>query len=253
VGRFIWAFEWVRGTWRDPRQHFQKRLVRSCPCCGFRGYFVSAKRRGPREFRCPACASRPRDRQIGLIRERLGLPLEGKDILHFAPEWWLFRRLKHEPGYVGGDVQWRPNANAHVDITRIEFPNACFDLLICNHVLEHVPDDRRAMDECYRVLRDDGIAIFTIPVRYDRPRTWEPPPDMPKEEVERICGWDHKRNYGMDFADRLRGAGFDVRVVVFGPDTREEHRLIDEPVFLAARQSGMLDMDAAQLSEYRSG
>ena len=252
MGQLIWTMEWLRGTWRDPVQHFQKRRVRFCPCCRFSGFFVSAKRRRSREFRCPSCASRPRDRQIGLIRQQLDISFAGKDILHFAPEWWLFRILKNQPGYVGGDIQRRPNANAIVDITRLNFPDSSFDLLICNHVLEHVPEDRRAMDECYRVLRDDGLAIFSVPIEFDRPQTWDPPAGMPKNEIEKICGWDHKRIYGMDFADRLRNTGFDVRVVVFDDATRDKCRLFDEPVFLASKQCKTIDLVGAQLLEYGS-
>ena len=74
--------------------------------------------------------------------------------------------LKNHPGYVGGDIQERRKANAVIDITRLEFPDASFDLLVCNHVLEHVPDDRKAMSECWRVLRDNGLAIFSIPINY---------------------------------------------------------------------------------------
>ena len=180
MGKFIWAFEWLRGTWRDPVQHTQTREIRYCPCCKFSGYFVSAKRRSDREFRCPSCASRPRDRHIALIIEELNLSFEGKNVLHFAPEWWLFRRLKKQPGYVGGDIQKRPNANAIVDITNIDFPDASFDVLVCNHVLEHVQDDRSAMNECSRVLRNDGLAIFSVPISIDKQQTWEPPTGMPK-------------------------------------------------------------------------
>ena len=265
MGKSVWAMEWVRGTWRDPMQHFQTRQVRYCGCCGFSGYFVSAKRRGTREFRCPSCASRPRDRQIGLIFEALNLQLEGRDVLHFAPEWWLFRRLKKQPGYVGGDILKRRNANAKVDITRIEFTDASFDFLVCNHVLEHVPEDHLAMSECFRVLRDDGMAIFSVPTTFAGPgptgfagardfyrlQTWEPPANMPKEEIERISGWDHKRTYGLDFADRLRAVGFDVRIVVFDAETQERCRLRDEPIFLAAKQPGVIDLETAQLSEFR--
>lgn len=217
-----------------------------------------------REFRCPSCASRPRDRQIGLICERLNVSFKGKDILHFAPESWLFRMLKNQPGYVGGDIQKRRKANAIIDITRLDFPDASFDLLICNHVLEHVPDDRKAISECRRVLRDDGLAIFSVPINFhgpapagfsgardfDRLQTWEPPADMPEDEVYEITGWDHKRTYGLDFVDRLRAVGLDARIVVFDAEAQEKYRLLDEPIFLAAKRPGILDLEAARLTEF---
>lgn len=264
MGWAIWIIEWVRGTLRDPRQHFQKRNIRYCPCCGFSGYFISARRRSLREFRCPSCASRPRDRQIGLICERLNISFKEKDILHFAPEAWLFRMLKNHSGYVGGDIQERRKANAVIDITRLDFPDASFDLLVCNHVLEHVPDDRMAMSECWRVLRDDGLAIFSIPINFhgpapadfsgardfDRLRTWEPPADMPEDEVYRIAGWDHQRTYGLDFVDRLREAGFDARIVIFNAEDQKKCRLLNEPIFLAAKLPGALDLESSRLTEF---
>ena len=240
-GRAIWLKEWVRGTVRDPKQHLEARPVRHCPCCGHDGKFVSAKRNSVREFRCPWCASRPRDRQIALLLERLNLDLPRLDVLHFAPEWWLFRRLDGAPGYVGGDIIERRNANAVVDATAIAYPDASFDVLVCNHVLEHIPDDRLAMRECARVMREDALAIFTVPTEPGRIETWEPPADMPVAEVEAICGWDHKRNYGYDLVDRLREQGLAARIVEMDAETRARCRLFEEPIFLAALSDARLD------------
>jgi len=227
--------EWTRGAWRDPVQFFQPRQRRECSCCGYQGLFVSASRNRQREYRCPNCASRPRDRQIALILQRHAIGLSGKRILHFAPEWWLFRRLRHQEGYVGGDVIRRRNANARVDITAIDFPDDHFDVLICNHVLEHVPEDSKAMAECARVLKPGGKAIFTVPIKNARPRTWEPPADMPIREVEAVCGRDHKRLYGLDMTERLGVAGFTTQTLWFTADETRRFRLVEEPVFLSAK------------------
>ncbi|HBH26556.1 MAG TPA: SAM-dependent methyltransferase [Rhodospirillaceae bacterium] len=238
---FTYYKEWLRGTWRDPAQHFQKRKARTCPCCGYRGLFVSAKRRSVREFRCPNCASRPRDRQIALMLDVLDLDLGALRIMHFAPEWWLFKRLRSNPRYVGGDILKRPNANAIVDITDIRFPDKSFDLIVCNHVLEHVPDDMRALKECARVLDANGLAIFTIPVPDNRLESWDPPEGMPKDQVEEICGWDHKRIYGLDVVNRFMAAGFEVGVAWFTAEQEESHRFFKEPVFLLAHDAKELD------------
>ncbi len=236
-GRLSWVEEWVRGTIRDPAQHFQSRAERHCSCCGYSGYFVSARRRHAREFRCPWCKSRPRDRFLTLLLERYGVAdtLLGKRVLHFAPEWPLFNRLKSSPTYIGADIRKRPNANAVLDITAIEAADRSVDVLICNHVLEHVPDHKLAMRECRRVLDDGGIAFFSVPLDLNRPVTWEPPAGTPVEEIERICGWDHKRLYGLDFADMLAEAGFSVQLEYVGEADAERYRLLADDVFFVGR------------------
>lgn len=240
--------EWIRGAWRDPVQFFQVRKKRLCPCCDYTGAFVSAKKRGSREFRCPNCKSRPRDRQIGLILSRSGLDFKDKAILHFAPEWWLFLRLRHMNNYVGGDIISRRNANAKVDITNIQYPDDCFDFIICNHVLEHVPDETSAIQECVRTLKPSGIAIFTIPIVNWREKTWEPPSSMSKVEIEKICGWDHKRLYGMDVAARFEQFGLATRICRFGDKDTEACRLFDEPVFLCSKDRSIVDKIGAKIN-----
>jgi SAM-dependent methyltransferase len=226
---------WTRGTIYDPGQHFRERLRRQCPCCGYAGHFVSSGKYRVEAFRCPNCEARPRDRQIALMLREANEDLGGKSILHFAPEWPLFRALKNEPGYVGGDIIKRPNANAVVDITKIAFPDEHFDVLICNHVLEHVPAEVTAIDECIRVLKPDGYALFSVPIERGRATTWDPPPGTPAKEVERICGWDHVRLYGEDFAERLRSRGFTVTPVTYPAGIRMNHALYDEDIFYATK------------------
>lgn len=209
---FIQLKVWLRALVRDPKQFFRDRDKFQCSFCGYRGYFVTARRgyiNGP--FRCPNCESRPRDRSIALYFRKNSLTLNGKNILHLAPEWPLFRKLKNELGYVGGDIQKRRNANAIIDITSINFDANHFDFLICNHVMEHVQDDKKAMKECYRVLKNGGIAIFSVPLS-GKPETWEPPAGMSVPEIEAIVGWDHKRYYGYDFSDKLEKFGFQVEI-----------------------------------------
>lgn len=202
----VFVKEWARSSLRDPGQHFERRSKRNCPCCGFEGLFVSAKwHKGP-EMRCPNCASRPRDRFLALIFQETGCELNGKQILHFAPEAWLFRKLKDNPYYVGGDIVKRRKANAIVDITNMSSPDDYFDYLICNHVLEHVSDHLKAMRECVRVLRPDGIAFFSVPLDTEKAKTWFPPEGASTAEVNRMCGRDHKRLYGRDFPELLASA-----------------------------------------------
>ncbi|MBX2805905.1 MAG: methyltransferase domain-containing protein [Hyphomicrobiales bacterium] len=165
------------------------------------------------------------------------LALSQKKILHFAPEHWLFNRLKTEEDYIGGDIIKRKSANAVVDITNIIFPDKYFDVIICNHVLEHVDEDSIAIAECFRVLSDDGFALFTVPIDPSRQNTWEPPETMSTEEVEKICGWDHKRLYGLDIVNRFQDAGFHSEVIWFTQAERELYRLFNEPIFFLSKNN----------------
>jgi SAM-dependent methyltransferase len=139
--------------------------------------------------------------------------LAGKRILHFAPEWPLYCRLKDEAGYVGGDIIHRRNADAVVDTAAIDSDDTSYDVLICNYALEHVPDHLKAILEYHRVLREDGIAFFSVPLDASRAQTWYPPDGMLKKEVEEICRWDHKRLYGRDLTSLLESSGFAVVAV----------------------------------------
>jgi SAM-dependent methyltransferase len=100
-----------------------------------------------------------------------------------------------------------------------------------------VPDDAKAIGECFRVLKPGGEAYFSVP-QANTQATWEPPPGMPKAEVEKICGWDHVRMYGLDFPERLARAGFKAEQLKVTPEEEATHRLqsrgIDN-VYLAAK------------------
>jgi len=230
---FHMAEEWFRGARRDPGQFFAARKPRECTVCGYGGKFMTGP--GRRERRCPNCGSRERDRIIGLHMRRAGVSVTGKDVLHFAPEAAFYRMWRGTKGYVAADLMPTRTSERRLDITAIDFPDASFDMIICNHVLEHVPADAQAMSELQRVLKPGGIAVISVPVAMDRPVTWTPPENMPKAEVERICGPGHVRLYGMDFEDRLRQAGFSVERIAFTAEENERHRLADEIVHLCRK------------------
>jgi SAM-dependent methyltransferase len=99
-----------------------------------------------------------------------------------------------------------------VDLTEMQFADDEFDVIICNHVLEHIPDDRTAMAELLRVLRPGGFAVLLVPDPHKLERTIEDPDAPPEERARRFGQADHVRLYGADYEDRLKEAGFGVRI-----------------------------------------
>jgi SAM-dependent methyltransferase len=103
-----------------------------------------------------------------------------------------------------------------MDVQDIPAADESFDAVICNHVLEHVPDDRRAMREIRRVLKPGGWAILGVPLQRQRDDSFEDPSITSPEERERAYGqFDHVRVYGRDYPDRLRECGFEVEMVPY--------------------------------------
>jgi SAM-dependent methyltransferase len=163
--------------------------------------------------KCPVCKSNARSRLAWLYFERMTTLFDGrpKSMLHIAPEYALARRLPRIPAldYISGDLE-PGRAMIELDITQIDRADATFDAVVCSHVLEHVPDDRRAMRELARVLKPTGFALFMVPMKLDR--TIEDPSITDPAERDRLFGHaEHVRRYGRDFADRLSEAGFSCR------------------------------------------
>jgi SAM-dependent methyltransferase len=131
-------------------------------------------------------------------------------MLHIAPERCFeakFKDLLHD-GYLSADLS-SPRAMKKLDITDIPYPDETFDVIYCSHVLEHVPDDRKAMREFCRVLKDTGWAILLVPITSEK--TFEDSSIVTPAERLRVFGQkDHVRRYGPDYVDRLRDAGFTV-------------------------------------------
>lgn len=135
-----------------------------------------------------------------------------KKVLHFAPEQCFlkrFRKLKNID-YTTTDLL-SPIADVKADICNLPFENNSYDIILCNHVLEHIPDDTKAMQELYRVLKPNGMAILQIPQDLSRDVTFEDDSITDKKERAKIFGqYDHVRIYGRDYFDKLRSIGFKV-------------------------------------------
>jgi FkbM family methyltransferase len=123
--------------------------------------------------------------------------------------------------YLSADIG-SPLAKVQMDITDIKYPDDHFDVIICNHVLEHIPDDWKAMAELYRVLKPRGWAILQVPISLSLNQTYEDPLVTSPEERERAFGQnDHVRIYAKDYRDRLERVGFSVEIFSFVKDFGE--------------------------------
>lgn len=136
-------------------------------------------------------------------------------VLHFAPEQCFlkrFRKLKNIE-YTTTDLL-SPIADVKADICDLPFEDNSYDIILCNHVLEHIPDDTKAMQELFRVMKPGGYGVFQIPQDLNRANTFEDDTIIDKVERAKIFGqYDHVRVYGRDYFDKLRSIGFKVEEV----------------------------------------
>ena len=133
-------------------------------------------------------------------------------VLHFAPEQEFYKRFKKQTNidYTTTDLL-SPLADVKADICNLPFEDNAYDLILCNHVLEHIPDDTKAMQELYRVLKPGGMGIFQIPQDLSRATTFSDNTIVDQKERAKIFGqYDHVRVYGRDYFDKLRSIGFTV-------------------------------------------
>lgn len=135
--------------------------------------------------------------------------------LHIAPEQCFLKIFKKQKNldYVTSDLE-SPIADVKADICNLPFKDDSFDVVFCNHVLEHIPDDKKAMQELFRVLKKGGFGVFQIPQDMSRENTFEDASITDKEERTKIFGqYDHVRVYGRDYFNKLRSVGFKVEEV----------------------------------------
>ena len=145
-------------------------------------------------------------------------------LLHFAPEPAFHKIFKNcnNISYDTIDLN-SPLAEIKADICDLPMENDTYDYILCNHVLEHIDDDIKAMSELYRVLKKGGIGIFQIPIDIERKNTFEDPSITSPKQRNKIFGqYDHVRIYGVDYFDRLKSVGFSVNQIYYGEKLSEE-------------------------------
>jgi len=161
----------------------------------------------------PHSMSLERHRLLWLfLRERTSFFTEKLKVLHIAPEYCFlkpFGELKNLD-YITADLN-SPWAKVKLDVQNIPFADNLFDAIICNHVLEHVNDDKLALQELFRVMKPNGFGIFQVPLENSLENTFEDSSISTPALREKHFGQrDHLRLYGRDYAERLKSAGFDV-------------------------------------------
>jgi SAM-dependent methyltransferase len=162
---------------------------------------------------CPYCLTLERHRLMWLyLKDKTNFFTADLKVMHVAPEQCFYKSFRKQKNldYTTGDLV-SPLADIHFDLHKIPLEDNQYDVIFCNHVLEHVDDDHQCMTELLRIMKPGGWGIFQVPIDGSRDTTYEDPTITSPEDREREF-WqkDHVRLFGLDYPDRLEKAGFKV-------------------------------------------
>ncbi len=159
----------------------------------------------------PGTLSLERHRQMWLyLQNETVFFIKNYKVLHIAPEQEFLRKFKKMKNldYISADL-FSPIVDVKADILDLPFEDESFDVIFCNHVLEHIEDDRKAMSELFRVMKKGGWGILQVPMKNSLEKTYEDFTITEPEERQKLFGqYDHVRWYGMDYFERLQSVGF---------------------------------------------
>lgn len=229
----------------------------TCPFCGYKsdelgpfGHESEIINRlhvvggGRRNVACLKCGAHDRERLIYVYIKYVAKIFDAPhlSLLHIAPEPRISKEiLKHRNiEYICGDLftpgYEYPSYVQNINVLHIPYEDNHFDIVLCNHVLEHIPEDTEAMREIYRVLKPDGFAILQVPISYQLEKTIE---DFsitdPEERFLRFGQRDHCRLYGKDYEDRLMGVGFKVDQANIGIHFSQYALNLEEKLFICKK------------------
>lgn len=177
----------------------------------------------------PGTLSLERHRQMWLyLQNETDFFTQNYKVLHIAPEQEFLRKFKKMKNleYTSADL-FSPIVDVKADILDLPFEDESFDVIFCNHVLEHIVDDRKAMSELYRVMRKGGWGILQVPMKNSLEKTYEDFSITEAKERQKHFGqYDHVRWYGMDYFERLKSVGFEAKVNFYSQQfsTEEQKR-----------------------------
>jgi SAM-dependent methyltransferase len=227
-------FPYMFSVMRRLRGSQQKR---ECNICGYIGRFATFGHPPRYDVECRRCGSLERHRLLKYTFDKTDLLVNAKRVLHFAPEPMVSKLIPKRIEYVTADI--RPGrADLVLNLEEINQPNESVDVIIANHVLEHV-DDQKALSELRRILRSGGSLVATIPIVEGWDETYEDPRiATDRERVLHFGQGDHIRVYGRDFRDRIKDTGFELREYsASGAETVRFRFRPGERVFIATKPS----------------
>lgn len=231
------------------KKHLYKGNQVECPCCGgqFSQFLPFGYKTKRLNAQCPQCNALERHRLLWLYLQRETALFQGNQkfkVLHVAPETCFeqaFRRTANVD-YLSIDLE-SPRAMRRMDLTNLQLEDNRFDLIFCVHVLEHIPDATKAMNEMHRVLKPGGMGIILVPIDKSLAMTFEDPAIVTPEDRTRYYGqYDHVRQYGLDYPEKLSAAGFRVEVIEnyaqrLGADGIQRYRVVDTEDLYISRKA----------------
>jgi SAM-dependent methyltransferase len=242
VQRGFWDFaghaiiaqaELARLTLADVVLRGQKVQCNICGWSGRRFYPNVGPGYNERDTLCPGCRSLDRHRALlAVLTHEMNFFAAGNRIVEVAPMRRLEQLYRAQPviQYTSFDIE--RHAMEKGDITQMRFADDSVDFFLCFHVLEHIPDEPRALSEIHRVLHPGGIAVFQVPIEWSLEKSYEYTAPDPREV-------NHVRRYGRDFAQRVESAGFRVRPCrasdFAGELERARFGFSDEPIYFAQK------------------
>jgi len=188
-----------------------------CPVCekSFKKFLSYGSKVAQRDnVLCPYDLTLERHRLMWLyLKDHSNFMTDKLDVLHIAPEQCFHSRFKEQSNlkYLTGDLE-SPIADMHFDLHSIPLEENRFDVVFCNHVLEHVEDALQCMKELYRVMKPGGWGIMQVPQDITRKETYEDASiTSPEDREKHYWQKDHVRLFGLDYPEWLKKAGFTVK------------------------------------------